>query len=228
MQTATIGHNNPPDPLDDAIAPFSDTISEAENWLDGTPVESEGQMKAVDDLIKGIKAARKSVDAARDDATKPLHAAWQAEIARWKPTQDDLDRIVKGLLAAVDGFKRKLAAEKEEARRAAERAAWEATRKAQEAAQSAQAADIEAQRQAAQAKAKAEAAQAAAKSLAQDTVKGLRTVQRYEITDMRAALHWIARNDKDAMAAFIESYVAKHYKTAQIDGVSVTTTKEAF
>ena len=39
-------HNNPPDPIDEALAPFGDVISEAENWLDGSPVENEAQMKA--------------------------------------------------------------------------------------------------------------------------------------------------------------------------------------
>ena len=38
MQLATIGHNNPPDPIDEALAPFGDVITEAEVWLDGTRV----------------------------------------------------------------------------------------------------------------------------------------------------------------------------------------------
>ena len=57
-------HNNPPDPIDEALAPFGDTITEAEAWLDGSAVETEGQMKAVDALIKEIKAAKKAVEAA--------------------------------------------------------------------------------------------------------------------------------------------------------------------
>ena len=57
---APIGHNNPPSIIDDTLAPFGDTIAEAENWADGSPVENEAQMKAVDDLIAGIKAAEKA------------------------------------------------------------------------------------------------------------------------------------------------------------------------
>jgi hypothetical protein len=226
--TAQLGHNNPPDPIDECLAPFGDTISEAESWLDGQRVETEGQMKAADALIKAMKAARKAVDDARDIATKPLHEAWKGEVARWKPTQDDLDRIVKGLVALVDDFKRKLAAEKEAARKAAEAAAWEATRKAQEAARVADVANIEAQREAAAAMAEAEHKQREAAAAAKDTVKGLRTVQRYTIDDHRAALNWIAMNDRDAVTAFIDGYVAKNFKAASIDGVIVTTTKEAF
>jgi hypothetical protein len=199
---ATLGHNNPPDPIDDALAPFGDVISEAEAWLDGTRVESEGQMKAADTLIKSVKAARKAVDEARDTVTKPLHEAWKAEVARWKPTQDDLDRIVKGLVALVDDFKRKLAAEKEAARKKAEAEAWEATRKAQEAARLADAANIDAQREAAAAMAEAEEKQRQAQAAAKDTVLGLRTVTETIVVDALELARWLWVNDKEAQMQF--------------------------
>ena len=116
MDVATIGHNMPPDPIDEALVPFGDVISEAEAWLDGQKVDTEAKMKAADELLKGIKTARKAIDDARDASTKPLHEAWKAEVARWKPTQDDLDRLAKGLAALVNDFKVALAKEKEEAR----------------------------------------------------------------------------------------------------------------
>lgn len=225
---AIIGANNPPDPIDEALAPFGDVISEAENWLDGKPVETEAQMKAVDALIKDVKGARKAVDEARDMVTKPLREAWKGEVARWKPTQDDLDRIVKGLVAAVDGFKRKLAAAKAEAERKAQAEAWEKTRAAQEAARAADASNIEATRAAAAAMAEAEEAQRQAAIAAKDTVKGLRSVTHYEITDHKALLNWIARNDRDAITAFIEEWARKNHKTAAAEGLRVWTVKEAF
>jgi hypothetical protein len=58
--------------------------------------------------------------------------------------------------------------------------------------------------------AEAEALQKAAKAAANDGVKGMRWHDCHEILDYREALHWIARNDKDAMTAFIEAYVAKN------------------
>ena len=226
---AVIGHNNPPDAIDEALAPFGDVISEAENWLDGQKVETEGQMKAADVLLKGIKAARKAVDEARDLSTKPLHDAWKGEVARWKPTQDDLDRLAKGLIALLDDFKRKLAAEKEAARKEAERLAWEETRKAQEAARLADAGNIEATRAAAAQMEAAEEAQRKAAEAAKDTVKGLRTVTRYEITDHRALLNWIAKNDRDAVTTFIEEWARKNHKAFdKADGLRVWTEKEAF
>jgi hypothetical protein len=221
-------HNNPPNPIDEALAPFGDTITEAEGWLDGKPVETEGQMKAVDALTKEIKAAKKAIEAAEESAAKPIYDQWKAEKAKFAPTITDLDRIVKGLVAAVDTFKRKLAAEKEAARKKAEAEAWEATRKAQEAARMANASNIEAQRQAAAAQAQAEAAQKAAMAAKNDTVKGMRTVTRYQIEDHRAALHWISAYDRDAMTAFIEEYTRRNHKDKQITGVKVWQEKEAY
>lgn len=222
-------HNNPPDPIAEALAPFGDFISEAENWLDGTAVENESQMKAVDDLTKQLKTAKKAVEAAEESEAKPFYDQWKAAKARYKPTLDDLDRMVKGLIAAVDVFKRKLAAEKEAARKEAERLAWEATRAAQEAARQADATNIEAQREAAAAIAAAEDAQRLAAAAAKDTVKGMRTVTRYEITDHRALLNWIAKNDRDAITAFIEDYARKEHKViANAEGIRVWQEKEAF
>jgi len=226
---AIIGGNNPPDPIDTALAPFGDAITEAENWLDGTAVENEAQMKSVDALIKEIKAAKKAVEAAEETESKPIYDQWKAAKERFKPTIVDLDRQVKGLLATVDAFKRKLAAEKEAARKEAERLAWEETRKAQEAARNAAPNDIEAQRAAAAQEDAAKAAQKAASAAKADTVKGLRTVTRHEVTDHRALLHWIAKNDKAAMTAFIEAWAAKNHKeNPGADGLRVWQEKESF
>ena len=42
------------------------------------------------------------------------------------------------------------------------------------------------------------------------------------------ALHWIAKNDKDAMTAFVEDYVRHNHKTSTITGVRVWQDKEAY
>lgn len=225
---STIGHNSPPDPIDEALAPYGDFITEAESWCDGSDVENEAQMKTVDALTKQIKAARKAVADAEESAAKPIYDAWKAEKAKYAPTLTDLDRIVKSLVSLVGDFKKKLAAKKEEARRKAEAEAWEKTRAAQEAARQAVAGDLEAQREADRIAEEAKAAQEAASLTKHDTVKGMRTVTRYEIEDHRKVLHWIAANDREAVTAFIEEYVRRNYKTAQIDGVKVWQDKEAF
>jgi len=225
---AKIGDNNPPDPIDEALAPYGDFIAEAETWLDGAAVENEDQMKAVDALTSEIKSAIKVATMAEKSAAAPLHDAWKAEKARWKPTLDDLARIRDGLVHAVSGFKAKLAAEK----RAAEKAAWEAANKArmdaEAAASKANASDIEAQRAAQAAAQAAIDAEKAAKAQAKDSVKGMRKVTRYEITDNKAALHDIAANDRDAITAFIAEYVRLNHKKRTIRGVKVWEEKEAF
>lgn len=223
-----IGHNSPPDPIDEALKPYGDALSEAENWLDGTPVENEGQMKAVDTILKQIKAAEKSVKDAEESEAKPIYDQWKAAKARYAPTLDDLTRIKKGLVAVVDAFKRKLAAEKAEAERKARAEAEAARRAAEEAARQASASDIEAQRKAAEAKQAADLAMAQAAAASKDTVKGMRTVTRYEITDHRALLHWIAANDRDAITAFIEEYARRNHRDIKADGLKVWQEKEAF
>lgn len=227
-EIAKIGHNSPPDPIDLALEPFDAVLIEAANWMDGAVVENEAQLIATDALLKELKAARKAVDVARDESTKPLHEVWKAEVARWKPTQDDLDRQVKCLVSAQAPFKAKLLAEKEAARIKAEEEAAEKARLAREAHQAANASSIEAQRAADAMMAEAEEAAKIAARAAKDTVKGMRTVQVYQIDDHKLALNWIARNDRPAMTDFIEEYVRRNFKVRPIEGVTVTTQKEAF
>lgn len=223
------GHNNPPDPIDDALAPYSDAIVEAENWLDGSPVETEDQMKAVDALIADIRKAGTDLAKAKKSATAPLHDAWKAEVARWKPTEDDIERIKKGLAAIVEPFKRNLAEEKAEAERKAREEAYRKQREAEEAAKAAQDADIESQRAAAAALDEARQAQAQAVAASKDTVKGLRKVVRYEITSHRDLLHWIASNHRDDITAFIEEWARKNHKdNRNADGLRVWEDKEAY
>lgn len=228
---ATIGHNNPPDPIDTITAPYDDARAEVENWADGGNVETEGQMQSVDALRKDMRAWRLALEAGQKEATGPLHAAYKAELDRWKPTIEDAKRLEGCLVSMVDGFKRKLAAEKAEVERKAQAEAWEATRKAREAARLADASNIEAQRAAAVAMAEAEAAHHRAAIAAKDTVKAMRTVTKFEVTDHPVLLHWIAKNARDDLTAFIDAWALKNHKTTKAtsdDGLKVWTEKEAF
>lgn len=212
---AVIG-NNALDPLDDAIAPFGDTITMAEQWLDGVLVSTEAQMAEVDELIAGMKAAKKAVEAAKEEEYRPHKAACDGVVSKYAPTLKDVDRLVKGLVGLVDGFRRKLAAEKEAKRQEAERAAWEATRAARELAEAADATNIEAMRAADDALRQAEEAQALANAAKADTVKGLRKTWFHEVTDLTLLLRWVFKNDRAALEAFAEEYARKHRE----DGVA--------
>ena len=223
-----IGHNNAPDPIDATLAPYSDAIAEAANWLDGNKVETEEQMKAVDAILKDIRAAGTALGKAEKSETAPMYDKYKAEKARWKPTLDDLKTQKDGLAALVNDFKRKLLAVKEAEKRAAYEKAAKLEREAQEAAAKADTSNIEEQRAAAAIQQAAMDAKKAAAEANKDTVKGLRTVTKYDIQDYKTALHHIARNDKDAIVAFVDEYVRRNHKGAAIEGVKVWTEKEAY
>lgn len=212
--SAGIGHNNPPSAIDLVMAPFGDVIEEAENWADGTPVENDAQMKAVDTLIAGIKQAEKAAAEGKEAEYRPHKAAGDEVIARWKPTLDDLAMRRKALLAVVDAYKRKRAAEAEAERRAKEAAAREAMRAAEEAARQADAANIAAMREAENLRIAAAKAQQEAKAV--ENVKGLRLTWFHEVTDTSALLRWINANDRDALNAFCEDYARTH----RTDGIT--------
>jgi hypothetical protein len=226
---AKIGHNNPPDAIDEIKAAYAETIAEVESWLDGAAVENEGQMKAVDVLLAAVKDARTAAEERKEAEYRPHKAACDAVVTRWKPLLEDLDRMKKGLAAAVTAFKNKLAAEKEAERRRAYEEAEAKRRAAEEAQRAADMANLDERRKADALAAEAREAERAAQAAKKDTVKGLRTVTRYEITDHKALLHWIARNDKDAVRDFIEEWARKEHKAcANADGLRVWNEKVAF
>lgn len=198
-QLATIGHNQAPDPIDEALAPYMDVIEEAETWLDGTTVEDEAQMKAVDTLIKELRSCKGQLAKAEKSATAPLHDAWKAEIARWKPTREDVERRLKGLAAVVDPFKQKLAEEKEAAKRKAYEKARAAERAAEEAARKANAASYEEQVEADRLAQEAMEAKKAASVANRDRVTGLRTVKESIVVDDVALARWLWQNDREAI-----------------------------
>ena len=224
MTEATIGHNNPPSPIDEAKAPFANQLSAAENWCDGAKVENDGQESVVDALIKDIKACKKAVEAADESATKPMYDAWKAKKAEFKPSLDDLDRIVKALVATVDPYKRAKAAAKEEAARKVRQEAERAAEAARQAHAATDPANLEAAR-AAEAAIEAAAKLAMdAKRAEQDGVKGMRTYTVVTVLDAKLLAGHIWTTDRAAMDAFLQDYAEKHQSAP---GVAVTKEKRA-
>ena len=229
-----MGHNNPPEHLERSaaiLAPFSAYLDEAENWLDGIPVESEEQLEAVDALLLNVKAAEKAVVQARDAATKPLHEAWKAEIAQWKAAVDDLERLKKGLARIANDFKIRLADQREAEARRIRADAEKRVQAAKDLAKKADPGDIHAVRVAEAARKEAEETMRAVRIIEKTRPKGIRTVRKwayFNAEGRRLALHWIARHDRDAMAEFIDSYVARNFRERAIDGVNVWEEREAY
>jgi len=136
---------------------------------------------------------------------------------------------IRGLVGLVDSFKRQLAAAKTLARQQAESAAWAAMRAAEEATRKADVTNLEAQYAAKEAMRVAEAAQEQAAAAAKDNVKGMRNVTRYEVTDHRALLKYIASNARDDIVAFIDEWARKNHKKHQsADGLRVWSAEEAY
>lgn len=225
---AEIGHNQPPTPMEICASEHDAAISEAQNWGDGVLVESEDQMKAVDQVIKGLKTYRTALNKAGKEYTQPAHEIWKGRVSEVKVYTDDADLLQKAMVALVAPFKAKLAAEKEAERQAAWEAARQAEREAAEIAARANAANIEQTREAEDAKAVAMEAKKLASAAQKDKVKGLRTVTRHEILSMRDLVNWIATNDKAAMAEFAMEYARKTHPEIPDAIVRTWTEKEAF
>lgn len=228
---AVIGGNAPPEPIDAMLAiqnEFEGVFAEVANWLDGTPVESDEHMRAVDALLASVKDAARMAKDAKEAEYRPHKTACDAVVTRWKAFLDDLDRQAKGLAAAASDYKRKREAERQAAEREARAEAERKMAEAEAAARAASKNDIEAQREAAALAREAAQAQGKIAELRADKTRGLRTVHKHEITDHRAALHWIATNDREAVTEFIVEYVRRHSSSRAIDGVRVWTEKEAF
>jgi len=234
---AGVGHNNPPeeDPIDAAMAPWADTISEIENWLDGEPITNEEQEQAVDALIKDAIKCANDVEQKRKDHTQPLNKIWKDEVARWKPTTDDIARMKAGLQALVGPFKKK----RHDEAKAEERRLWLEAEKAREeaaalaAVAAAEATDIEASREndevVFKANIEAKEAENAARAASRNKVTGLKTVHHYKVESGQEVINHIIANDLPAMQAFIKSYVenTKPADRGSIAGVKAWTTKEA-
>ena len=116
---AVIGGNNPPNPLEDATAPFQDAIEEAGNWLDGDPITEESQMVAIDAIIKELKPSKKKLDSRRLAATKPARDEVDKINKLWNTVSDDIALIIKKLVALAEPVRTRIADEKAAEKRAA-------------------------------------------------------------------------------------------------------------
>ena len=229
QKTAGIGHNFPPNLIDLITAPFDDERQEAENWADGQDVENEAQMASVDELRGKMRQWRLALEAGQEEAVKPLRDETNAERDRWKPTIADAKRIEGCLVAAVGTFKAKLAEQKEAVRRAAWQAAQDAERAAEELARAADVSNLDAQREADAARNAALNAKKAASAAQKDTVKGLRDVTHYEVTDFSDLLRWMNKHARPELEAAAAEYVRKNHKDGTSrPGVRVWKTKESF
>lgn len=199
-------------PFDLISEHLEDLVAEARNFADGEPVTTEGQDKAVADLIDALNTAAKDADAERVRENEPHDKAKAAVQAKYAPLIADRKNKNPGKVwGAIDALKacRKpyldaLEAKKREAERLAREAAETAAREAREALAAAAASDMAA-RDEAEAKVRAaEDAQRVAKVAANDKVKGIRTKQVAIIIDLDAAVRFYWGDNRDAFAELVQ------------------------
>lgn len=238
MQTelATIGHNRP-----DTFTLFSESIGdllvEAQNFLDGSEIENEGQEQAVASILTRLRREANGADEARKAEKKPHDNAAKAVQSKWQPLLSKADTAVNAAKAVLASYLQK--------KEAAQRAAAEAARQEaeQKAAAARQAAENAAQTDYAaleQAKALQETAHAAGKvadrlekakpqAKGGERAVGLRSSYQAEIIDPVAFGKWAWANRKEEYVAFLTSLAIRECRHGPRDlpGVRVTQQRKA-
>lgn len=232
-EIAAIGHNNPPSPFSDAVTALETVRVEAENWLDGEPIETQEQADAVGSLINDIRNARKDADTARKVEAKPFDDAKKEVQARYKPLLDSADTMLAACKELLAPF---LAAQEAERKAEAERKRAEAEaaqRAATEAAMAAAETDLKAREEAEAKIAEAKRAEAKAREAETRRVGGkgrgravtLRTVYEAEVTDMTQLARHYWQTRKADVAEFFEE-MAKRDVSNGVRGLPGVTVHE--
>ncbi|WP_299327581.1 hypothetical protein [Parasphingopyxis sp.] len=234
---ATIGGNNPPEPIDGFKTHIEDLLVEAQNFLDGSGVNSEAEADGVSRIIDELRTAKKDADAQRRAEKKPHDDAGKAVQAKWKPILERADMAVKVAKDAMAPWLKKLEAERLERERLARE---EAERKAEEARKAHQAAQTDGLAARAEAEAKikeAEEAEKAAAKIEREKTHakggaraiGLRTHWTATIVNRRDALNHYVRTNPDAFVELIQKLADADARAKKHDvpGVQFTDEKVA-
>lgn len=229
--TPGLGHNAPP-PFDAYSMALDDAYDTAKDFLDGAPIETQGQADAVGRIVSEVKKIKRDADAARAEEKAPHLQACRDVDGKWKPLTDRADTIIKAAQQPLTAYLNKLA---EEQRAAENKAREEAARKAQEAIEASRAAEgsVEAVERAKElekeadkaAKEAAKAGKAKAHVAGADRAIGLRTYQVADVTDHRALLEHVMRHDPDPLKAWLEEYARKALPS-QLPGVTIRTERK--
>lgn len=236
MSTDMAGHNAPP-PFDAFSLHIEELIENAKQFLDGQPIETQGQADEVGKLLDMIRTAKKDADKERAAEKKPHDDAAKAVQARWKPLLDRCDIAAdtakKALVPWLEHLEAQQRAEAEKARQEAEtkrQAALEAER-------AASAANLEAIERVELARKEAEQAERAAnradKAKAHATggsrAIGLRSYWIAELVDPVAALKHYKQAQPEALKAWLLEQAQKDVQSGRraIDGFVVREDRRA-
>lgn len=217
-----IGHNNPP-PLEMMGLHIEELFSLVSGSLAGGEVTTDDQEAALDAILDDLRKAKKDADAMRATEKKPHDDAGKAVQAAWKPLLDRCDKAADAIKAALTPYRTAKQRAKDEAARIAREEAEAKQRAAQAALR--QSDDLET-RFAAEEQLKAASKLAAQANRIDRSATGLRTYQIADVTDRRALLEHVMRNDPDALTDWLAEYARKALP-AQLPGVTIRTEKKA-
>lgn len=241
-ETAGIGHNNPPEPIDEHKRAINDLYDEAKLWLDGEPVETAEQAAALNTLEDRVRKAMKEADAQRVIDQKPykekvdaIQADYNELIGKNKSVTGKGHMAIDAIKAALEPYLIEQDRIQREKAEAARKEAEEKQRLAMEAMRQRNAANLEQREEAERLVKEAKDADAAARKAENTKVnaKGegrataLRTVWKFEVTDLKSAAAWVWRERRDGLLVFIEDLVGKEVRAGKrdIDGVRIYSEK---
>lgn len=207
-----------------------DLYAEAANFIDGAPVETQGQADALAKIITDAKQIRKDADAARVEEKRPHDDAGKAVQEKWKPVLAKVEDVIAAVQKPLTLW---LKAQEIEAQRIADEARAEADRLAAEAIAAVKTSgsleDLTATRELQDAAVKAGkiAKQAGkAKSHVQGGGRaiGLRTYWDAEMTDSAAALRWARETHPEQLREFLRELAGKAVNAGarEIPGFTIT------
>jgi len=234
MSEPGFGHNS--GPFETFGMALDDAYSTAKDFLDGTPIETQGQADQVGRILSEVRKLKKDADAARRKEKRPHHLASLAVDAKWKPLDERCDAILAAAQGPLTAYLTALA----ERQRAAEtKAREEANVKAREAVEAARALAISTggmealarvQQLEREADRAAKIAQNAGKQKAHvagmDRAISLRTYKVATVTNRRMLLNWVAGNDPAALGDWLTAYAQKALP-AELPGVEIRIEKRA-
>lgn len=239
---AGLGHNNPPEPTpyEKIKAEIEDLYAEAQGWLDGAEVQTEGQAEAVGRLRDMLRAAGNRAEEQRKKEAKPFDDGKAEVQGRYNPLiQKDrgtVDRAVKACNAALAPFLRKKDEELREAARLEQERAAKLAAEARDAAQAAaRSANLLERESAEEILAQAKDAMASMKRAEKEKPRvqgaaraiGLKSVWTPELSDPAAAIEHYRKVQPAALKEWMLEQARKDVRAGSrhIPGFQITETK---
>jgi hypothetical protein len=183
------GHNKSP------LDVIQELYDEAENWLDGEPLETKKQHDTLIELIRQLRAARTAADEARKEEAKPFDEGKKAIQAKYNPfIQPQKGMVDRAIASAKTVLEPYLLEQTRIKRENDERLAAEAAQAMTEAKalMKSSAGDLAAREEAEQRLEDAtEAEKIAARSLKKNVAKGATSRWDVELMDRTKAARWM-------------------------------------